>query len=277
MWKYIITGAIVLFLAASFLFYKNFESMAEPATGEVAAVQSQFDAAVRKSKEIDLDKAIKQYAIIRKNFFVSETARFKHEQEVIEQEDAPLPGEIQRANDELAQAKKEYEDLKSEFEKFKNDLHTGVGLDEADEDSLRAVGQAIADLVNKNDRTEIEIARQLDIVANLGKASDRTLNLTRAAKKLNSDRLSRLSPPELRCQVVFADPKWDYVILDAGVDRGVVIGSRLQVMRGDRKICELDVTLVESNRSSCDVVYSTMRPGDRVQVGDIVYSVREDK
>ena len=45
-------------------------------------------------------------------------------------------------------------------------------------------------------------------------------------------------------------------------------------MRGDKKICELNVTLVESSRASCDVVYSTMLTGERVEVGDTVVSVR---
>ena len=75
--------------------------------------------------------------------------------------------------------------------------------------------------------------------------------------------------------VVVADPTWDYVILDAGIDKGIVIGSRLAVMRGSQKVCELTVTLVENSKSSCDVVYSTMRPGDKVRQGDTVVSARD--
>ena len=74
--------------------------------------------------------------------------------------------------------------------------------------------------------------------------------------------------------MVMTDPTWDYVILDAGIDKGIVIGSRLAVMRGSQKVCELSVTLVENNKSSCDVVYSTMRPGDKVRPGDTVVAVR---
>ena len=81
---------------------------------------------------------------------------------------------------------------------------------------------------------------------------------------------------QLKCAVVSVDPTWDYVILDSGIDKGIVIGSRLAVMRGSQKVCELTVTLVESNKSSCDVVYSTMRPGDQVQPGDTVVSVRNN-
>jgi electron transport complex protein RnfA len=62
----------------------------------------------------------------------------------------------------------------------------------------------------------------------------------------------------------------------SGIDKGIVIGSRLAVMRGEQKVCELTVTLVEGNKSSCDIVYSTMRPGDKVHPGDSVVAVRNN-
>lgn len=277
MWKYINTGAAVLFLAGTFFFYKSHEAMTTPATGEVAAVQTQFDNAIRKSKDIHLDKAIKQYAVLRTAFFNQETERFDQERTAIEEQDAPLPAEIQRKQEELDQAKEEYNKLQEDFNKLKRETREMLSLEDVDDDSLRDVGEAIAELKNHNDKTEAEVAKELSITETLGKASTRTIAGTRAAKRLHADRLARLSPAELRCAVISADPKWDYVILDAGIDKGIVIGSRLVVMRGDRKICELDVTLVESNRSSCDIIYSTIRPGDRVLPGDHVYAVREDK
>ena len=111
-------------------------------------------------------------------------------------------------------------------------------------------------------------------IAALGAESERLTALIAAARKLAQDRQARLSPPELKCNVLTADRQWDYVILDAGINKGIVIGSRLAVMRNGKKICELNVTLVESTRASCDVVYSTMITGERVEVGDSVVSVR---
>ena len=99
-----------------------------------------------------------------------------------------------------------------------------------------------------------------------------------AARKLGQDRQARISPPELKCQVSYVDPGYAFMTLNAGIDNGgVVIGSRLSVMRGDRKICELSVTNVQSRESVAYVVKGTMLAGERVKVGDTVVSVRTDK
>jgi hypothetical protein len=125
-------------------------------------------------------------------------------------------------------------------------------------------------------RLEQENAQADAAIAAYGAESERLQGLIAAAKKLAQDRQARISPPELNCRVLTADRQWDYILLDAGIDKGIVIGSRLAVMRGDKKICELNVSLVESNRASCDVVYSTMVTGERVEVGDKVVSVRNN-
>ena len=97
------------------------------------------------------------------------------------------------------------------------------------------------------------------------------------ARKLGQDRQARLSPPELKCSVTYVDPSYAFLMLNAGIDNGgVVIGSRLAVMRGDKKICELNVTNVQSRQSIAYVVKGTMLAGESVKVGDRVVSVRND-
>ena len=65
------------------------------------------------------------------------------------------------------------------------------------------------------------------------------------------------------------------MILDAGIDHGIVIGSRLAAMRNGEQVAELNVTTVERNRASAKVIYNTLRTGDRVKVGDSVIAVRK--
>lgn len=273
MWKYIISGAVVLLLGSTFFFYKNNEALTSY-NGEIAAVQSQFSTAVKKSHDIALDQAIKRYADVRIAHFKQEQDRFDEEKTALEAEDVPVVEEITQAQADLETAKADFQRFKEEFAAFRRSAAEVVELEDADEDVLNTVGQKLAELVDKNNAAEAQVAQEQATIAELGAESEVTLNKIAAARKLNSDRMARLSPPELSCTVVTADPDWDYVILDAGINKGIVIGSRLAVMRGDTKVCELNVTLVESNRSSCDVVYSTIRPGDRVVVGDKVIAVR---
>lgn len=274
MWKYIIIAAVVLFLGACFLFYKNNEALTGP-EGEVAAFQSQFDMAKKKAVDIEKDKAIKRYAELRADYFKQQSTKYNDERAAIEAEDAPFDQEITQAKADLDAAKADFKRYQDQFKSFTKDAAAAAGLEvAADEEALKEVGQHIAQLVEANNALEAQAQAEEKMTSDLGAESERTLAMIEAAKKLAADRMARLSPVELKCSVVTVDPTWDYVILDGGIDKGIVIGSRLAVMRGEQKVCELSVTLVESTKSSCDVVYSTMRPGDSVRPGDTVVAVR---
>ena len=272
MWKYIIIGSVTLFLGATYLFTKNHGAMTS-SSGEIAAIQSQFDSAVNKNKNIALDKTIKAYAEYRAELMKEEQARNEAKKAEAESKTETVKGE-------LAEATSEYESITGSLEAIKDEKANAFAkvapIVELDADSATEdeIGEAVRELMELTAKLERENAEADARIAALGAESERLVALIAAAKKLAQDRQARLSPPELKCSVVSADRQWDYVILDAGIDKGIVIGSRLAVMRGDKKICELNVTLVESSRASCDVVYSTMLTGERVEVGDTVVSVR---
>ncbi len=276
MWKYIIIAAVVLFLGACFLFYKNNEALTGP-EGEVAAYQSQFDMAKKKAVDIEKDKAIKRYAELRTAYFKQLSDKYNEERSAIEAEDAPFDQEITQASADLEKAKTEFKRYQDDFKVFQKSASEAAGVeDSGDDEGLKVIGQRIAELVESNNALEAQAAAEEKMTSDLGAETERTLKLIQEAKDLHAARMARLSPVDLKCSVVTADPTWDYVILDGGIDKGIVIGSRLAVMRGNQKVCELSVTLVESNKSSCDVVYSTMRPGDKVRPGDTVVSVRNN-
>ena len=274
MWKYIIIAAVVLFLGACFLFYKNNEALTGP-EGEVAAFQSQFDMAKQKAIDIEKDKATKRYAELRADYFKQQTIKYNDHRAALEAEDGPCVQDIAKANADLDAAKADMKRYQDELKAFAKDAAAAAGLEGVEgEDALKEVGQHMAQLVEANNALEAQAQAEEKMTSDLGAESERTLAMIDAAKKLAADRMARLSPVELKCTVASVDPTWDYVILDAGIDKGIVIGSRLAVMRGEQKVCELSVTLVESSKSSCDVVYSTMRPGDAVRPGDVVVAVR---
>ncbi len=276
MWKYIIIAAVVLFLGACFLFYKNNEALTGP-EGEVAAFQSQFDMAKKKAFDIEKDKSVKRYAELRTAYFKQQSEKYNSERAAIEAEDAPFDQEITKANADLDNAKKDFARYNEELKVFQKQAADAAGVEDMDgEEGMKAIAQRIAELVESNNALAAQAAAEEKMTSDLGAESERTLAMIEAAKKLAADRMARLSPVDLKCSVVTADPTWDYVILDGGIDKGIVIGSRLAVMRGEQKVCELTVTLVEGNKSSCDIVYSTMRPGDKVRPGDSVVAVRNN-
>lgn len=280
MWKYSIIAAVALFLGASFFFSQNNSALTSPG-GEVAAFQSQFSAAVQKSREIESDKAIKKYAELRTEHFRAQAETYKSKAEEAVAETATVEQECTSLTAQIEAIKAASKLASESFNKFRDGAMAAVEMDStdvSDDDDFRvAVISKLAEANTANAGVESQISAKQAQIAGIKTEIATTNDLIAAAKKLSSDRMARLSPPELSCTVLTADPNWDFVILDAGIDKGIISGSRLAVHRGDKKVCELAVTLVESNRASCEVVYSTMRPGDRVQPGDKVTAVRDNK
>lgn len=269
MWKYIIIAAALLFGIATWVFTKNHEAMIAPETGELADISNKIDSISDKHKNIYLDRTIREYAEMRGEWLSSETSRFRQEKEDLDAENASLT----EANKELEAEIQAIETDINKMAELLNQVLTlvapVVGLDPSDADADMVVAR-MKEVIDENVAIEKEIAQEEVMIAILGKESDRLNGLISAARKLMQDRQARISPKELECRVLSVSDQWDYIVLDSGINKGIVIGSRLTVMRGDRKICELNVATVEKSRAVCDVVYKTLVTGERVQAGDRV-------
>ncbi len=269
MWKKIIIGSVVLFVASSYLYFSNNDALTS-GEGEVAFLQQQFRDAADKSKEYHIDRYVKAYADLRTEEFTRLKEQYTQEKTELEAESATVREEITKAQELHQAVESELKSIREELSKLLSDAASAVDMEGDGDLEMREVAEKVTEFIQANAEIERQIAQEDARIAALGAESERLLKLIFDGKKLNQDRQARISPPELNCSVLTSDPQWDYVILDAGVDKGIVIGSRLNVMRGEEKICELNVTLVESNRASCDVIYSTLKPGDRVRPGDRV-------
>ena len=160
MWKYIIIAAVVLFLGACFLFYKNNEALTGP-EGEVAAYQSQFDMAKKKAVDIEKDKAIKRYAELRTAYFKQQCEQYNEERTSLEAEDAPLEQEIAKANADLEAAKADFKRYDEEFKAFHKNAAEAAGDDSgAGEEDLKVIGERIAELVQSNNALEAQAAAE---------------------------------------------------------------------------------------------------------------------
>jgi hypothetical protein len=69
-------------------------------------------------------------------------------------------------------------------------------------------------------------------------------------------------PADLRCKVVAVDPKWNFVLVDAGDDQGMIARAELLVARNGRFVAKARVVRVEKNRCVANLI-----PGS--QVGEI--------
>jgi cell shape-determining protein MreC len=74
-------------------------------------------------------------------------------------------------------------------------------------------------------------------------------------------------PPDLSTKVLAVDPKWHFVVLDAGEDQGVFEHGELLVSRGGKLVGKVRVSRVEKNRCVANVMegwdLAELMEGDR--------------
>ena len=180
--------------------------------------------------------------------------------------------ELTKSQDALKQATQEMADAKSEREKAV--ATAAMQIKRADElsdkltkttqerdDSLNQLGAykatgITADQVGKLSRTlkeaqeAVEIANEekivlLHTVTRLTNQLAKVMGTTEYIVKLRAD---------LRGKILVVDPKWDFVVLNIGLDQGVLEDGELLVSREGKLVAKIVVRSLEKNRCIANVV-----------------------
>jgi hypothetical protein len=61
-------------------------------------------------------------------------------------------------------------------------------------------------------------------------------------------------PPDLKGKVVVTDPKWNFVVVDVGIDQGVLQDGELLVNRNGKLVAKVKVRSVQKSRSVANVM-----------------------
>lgn len=274
MWKIIIIFAVVFILGGSWIFYKNQEAMVMKG-GEVETVLTQYDDVISRARDMKRDEIVRTYATLRERHFSTLSEQLVNEKNGLDREREETEQEIADTQEKIDTADQQYQSLQEELANYTQQAAELVGLGASNLD-FDVITQKISDLLRENDELRASIDREDRTIADLTSESDRLTTQIGEQKKLAQDRQARLSPPDLDCRVSYVDPNWGFVRLDAGINKGIVIGSRLAIMRGDTKICEINVTNVETRAAAGEVVRSTLMTAESVKPGDRVISVRNN-
>lgn len=274
MWKIIIIFAVVFILGGSWIFYKNQEAMVMKG-GEVETVLTQYDDVISRARDMKRDEIVRTYATLRERHFSTLSEQLVNEKNGLDREREETEQEIADTQEKIDTADQQYQSLQEELARYTQQAAELVGLGASNLD-FDVITQKISDLLRENDELRASIDREDRTIADLTSESERLNTQIGEQKKLAQDRQARLSPPDLECRVSYVDPNWGFVRLDAGINKGIVIGSRLAIMRGDVKICEINVTNVETRAAAGEVVRSTLMTAESVKPGDRVISVRNN-
>jgi len=150
------------------------------------------------------------------------------------------------------------------------DLTTKLNTTTRERDDARAELAAWNALGIPVDQIKKVIANLKDAEKTITAQQEENKLLTSKVKKLENDLAYYRDPdyrvplPEsLRAKVVVSDPKWDFVVLDAGEAQGVLERGELLINRNGALVAKVRVLRVEKDRSIANLV-----PGWKI--GDIV-------
>ena len=285
MWKIIIIIAVLLILGGTFVFNKNQKAMVMDG-GEVTTVRELRDEVVNTVRNTKRNEIVRTYAQLRQEHFADKKKGYNQEKDEFDKERSQTETEIADTEEKTRQTQEQLDELKLALKSAEDALNQARGEVQTitqsggDADSstfdFDAVTQAVTDLMLKNEELRVAIDKEDRTIAALNEETDRRAAHKKELEDLNRDRQARLSPAELECTVNYVDPNWGFVRLNAGINKGIVIGSRLAVMRGDVKICEINVTNVETRAAAGEVVRDTLMPAECVKPGDRVIAVRNN-
>ena len=189
-----------------------------------------------------------------------------------------LTGELKQTKTELAKTKSELSQTQSELADTKSDRDKAVVRAEsqskrADElsDKLSKVSQERDDAQNslaaykateltpdqvfklskdlKNARAEVEVVNGEKVVLlhTIGRLTNEL------AKYVGPDNVVKL-PADLRGKILVVDPKWDFVVLNVGEDKGVISQGELLVSRQGKLVAKVIVRSVQKDRCIANLV-----------------------
>jgi hypothetical protein len=181
---------------------------------------------------------------------------------------------LDEASAQLAAATKQLEEQKMLLTKLNNDLDaTRIRLNEASQ--IVAAWDALG---VSPDQVKALVARERELTKEVAVIEDEKKILNRRIKEQQA-KIDRYEqgyeavvelPPGLKGNILVVDPKWNFVVLDVGQDKGVLPNGQMLVSRDSKLIAKLKIVSVDQNRSIANIM-----PGWRlgeVMEGDQVIS-----
>jgi len=115
-----------------------------------------------------------------------------------------------------------------------------------------------------------QVERERDVYVTENKALDRKrLDLERRlARYEGNEEIEVQLPPGTKGNIVAVDPKYNFVILDIGAEKGVLQDAKMLVNRDGKLIGKVQITSVQPNRSIANVLPEWKQ--DEIMEGDQV-------
>jgi hypothetical protein len=176
---------------------------------------------------------------------------------------------------QLAQAQAKAQEQQARADKASSELTavTGERNQAQQELSQWHLFELTPDKIRENLARLRTVERERDVFTTENKAlSKKVANLTRELKRYTGEVEPEIVlPAGTHATVVAVDPKYDFVVLDAGGNQGILEGAKLLVNRDGKLIGKVRITSVEPNRSVANVLPEWKQEGNEIMEGDQVF------
>jgi uncharacterized phage infection (PIP) family protein YhgE len=178
-------------------------------------------------------------------------ARDKKDEEIasLKQNLASLQSEVKELEGRLAEYQAKVPDIGEVDRLIKN-------LKEAKE-AIAQIEASIEEIKGENERLTVEITQQEETIA--------------YKKKWMTNHAEFQAQEELVTTVKAVYKNWGFVVLANGDVQGVTPRSSLVVKRGDEVIGELQVKTATNSVATAEIIFSSIKADDFIQVGDKVF------
>jgi uncharacterized protein YoxC len=252
MWKILNVIAILIVGGSGYVAYLNREDLMKEKDllSRAEKYREETQAWYRKAGEVMKDRETKRDGLISdRESAEAKLDKTEKDLESTKSELATVKAQIETKQAELDAKKQtiaEYGDFEQTFAKVESLTDSIASLTESIAGMKQAKAAGIASLQNTG--AKIQGYQNLELWQKTGKM-----------KSLNAN-------------VVMVSPEFQFVIIDAGVGRGVVSRAKLDVFRGGSRIGQLTVAVIEPSRSVCNIESvvggETIQPGDQVVVNE---------
>jgi multidrug efflux pump subunit AcrA (membrane-fusion protein) len=186
-------------------------------------------------------------------------------QKVAEQKASDDDAKITDLNNQLTEAQKKATDAQAAADSAKNDLATATQkLNDINTQLAGQTPQQMKDAVAQAQKDAADAQAQQKVLQDSldqsnQKVKDLIADINNASKKIE--------PPGVSGKVTFVDRTWNFVVLDVGLDAGVVPNGELIVYRGKTFLGKVRVTRADPGDAVAEILPDNK---GEIEVGDAV-------
>ncbi len=254
MTKVLFILSAVVMLVATFFAYQNgraFSQVRENVTALNVKVQSDLNAANAVVAEVT--KVNGDIARVQTELDV-ESEKIKAQKLKI----AQAENDTKRDQDSLDAQNKKLASLKVQLDK----LPQGVKPETLVED-INNMKKAIAELQAQAEQMKKDVDTEEAKVVEARKGLDEVVKKIEERKK-SFDRNG------LAARIVAVNSDWGFVVVDAGLNRGITDATKLLVVRGAQTVGKLNIVSIQGDRTVANIVPETLAEGMSIAPGDRV-------